>query len=89
VRESLVEWVRDQDVSSLPVQRVLVGDPGEGRRHVPAAEGSSDARDRAGLFSGTADGEARASGFTAAIPVVQSEDRDSREHPLADPARDD
>jgi small-conductance mechanosensitive channel len=89
VRESLVEWVRDQDVSSLPVQRVLVGDPGEGRRHVPAAEGSSDARDRAGLFSGTADGEARASEFTAAIPVVQSEDRDSREHPLADPARDD
>lgn len=87
VRESLVEWVRDQDGSSLPVQRVLVGDPGEGRRPDPAAGSVPEARDRAGLFSGTADGEARASEFTAAIPV-QSSERDDPEHPLAAPARD-
>jgi small-conductance mechanosensitive channel len=88
VRESLVEWVRDQDVSSLPVQRVLVGDPGDGRRHEPAAGETPEARDRAGLFSGTADGEARASEFTAAIPV-QSPEREGSEHPLTNPARDD
>jgi small-conductance mechanosensitive channel len=88
VRESLVEWVRDQDVSSLPVQRVLVGDPGDGRRREPAGGGTPEARDRAGLFSGTADGEARASEFTAAIPV-QSPEREGSEHPLTSPARDD
>ncbi len=89
VRESLVEWVREQDVSSLPVQRVLVGDPGQEARTDRGAEGPAESRERAGLFSGTADGEARASEFTAAIPVVQSDDPDSREHPLADPTRDD
>ena len=92
VRESLVEWVRDQDVSSLPVQRVLVGDPGDGRRREPSAESSPESRDRAGLFSGTADGEARASEFTAAIPVQSPEREGSEhpliEHPLTDPARD-
>ena len=92
VRESLVEWVRDQDVSSLPVQRVLIGDPGDGGRREPSAESSPEARDRAGLFSGTADGEARASEFTAAIPVQSPEREGSAhhviEHPLTDPARD-
>lgn len=89
VRESLVEWVRDQDVSSLPTQRVLVGEPIQNPRPHRGAEAPAESRERAGLFSGTADGEARASEFTAAIPVVQSEDPDSREHPLADPSRDD
>jgi small-conductance mechanosensitive channel len=88
VRESLVEWVRDKDAGSLPLQRVLVGDPGDGRPLEGATDAPAEARDRAGLFSGNADGEARASEFTAAIPV-QADERESREHPLLEPARDD
>ncbi|WP_458040357.1 MULTISPECIES: mechanosensitive ion channel family protein [Bacteria] len=88
VRESLVEWVRDEDAASLPLQRVLIGDPGQqGSSAMKTAE-PAEARDRAGLFSGNADGEARASEFTAAIPV-QEDARQSREHPLLEPARDD
>lgn len=87
VRESLVEWVREKDASSLPLQRVLVGDPGDGRPLDGPTEAPAETRDRAGLFSGTAEAEARASEFTAAIPV-QSPERADAEHPLTDPARD-
>lgn len=79
VREELVEWVRDQDRDALPRQRVLLGEAGEattdeGRADAaPRARRPDDAapRERAGLFSGSDEGEQRASEFTAAIPVVE------------------
>jgi hypothetical protein len=89
VREELVEWVRDQDQGALPRQRVLIGDPvgegaGEGRADAaPRADRSAGApRDRAGLFSGSDEGDQRASEFTAAIPVIES---DGEDHGLARP----
>lgn len=84
VRESLVEWVREKDALSLPLQRVLVGDPGDVQLSATQAGGAVEPRDRAGLFSGNADGEARATEFTSAVPV-QTSDRDHRDHPLIDP----
>lgn len=84
VREELVEWVREHGPEALPAQRVLVSEPGDGA----AIEGPTDAaaeprtpaepapRERAGLFSGSEEGEQRASEFTAAIPVVEADEAD-------------
>ncbi|BDZ55114.1 mechanosensitive ion channel family protein [Agromyces marinus] len=68
VREELVEWLRDEDAAALPQQRVIVGREASEPRSTPGAT------PRAGLFSGTADGENRASEFTQAIPVQRADE---------------
>lgn len=85
VREELVEWVREQDRDAMPTQRVLLGEPAdESRRGVGATDAAGAAphptepvpRERAGLFSGSEEGEQRASDFTAAIPLQDASEQD-------------
>jgi small-conductance mechanosensitive channel len=70
VREAIVTWVRSHDEHALPRQRVLVGSVRDAvERAGGARETSSVDPARPGLFSGTRDGDERASEFTQAIPV--------------------
>lgn len=86
VREELVEWVREHGSEALPAQRVLVSEPGaettvEGRADAaaePRLPAEPAPRERAGLFSGSEEGEQRASEFTAAIPVVEPDEPGDR-----------
>ncbi len=64
VREEMVAWVRRTNPDALPVQRVLVTQPAEETE----AEGTNTGAVE-GLFSGSAQGEARAARYTNAIPV--------------------
>ncbi len=64
VREEMVAWVRRTNPDALPVQRVLVTQPAEETE----AEGTNTGAVE-GLFSGSAQGEARAAQYTNAIPV--------------------
>jgi small-conductance mechanosensitive channel len=68
VREAMVAWVQRQAPEALPVQRVLMTED----RARPHDEPHADAPG-AGLFTGSVEAEERASHFTAAIPVQQSE----------------
>ncbi|MCK6067192.1 mechanosensitive ion channel family protein [Microbacterium sp. EYE_512] len=71
VREAMVTWMQHTMPAALPVQRVLVtsaGDP----QPAPAREHSPEPG--AGLFTGSAEAEERASAFTNAIPVIRPED---------------
>lgn len=69
VREEMVRWLQEKHPYALPRQRVEVEEPvtvqRDSRKH--------DAG-RSGLFSGSADGEARARQFTEAIPLPVDED---------------
>lgn len=76
VREEMVTWVRVTNPDALPVQRVLVTSPTEDVEHEHTETGSIE-----GLFSGSADAEARAAQYTNAIPVQQDTSDDE-----ADPA---
>lgn len=67
VREAMVAWVQRNAPDALPVQRVVLADPAEGRPEDPTPTGE------AGLFTGSAAAEARASSFTQAIPVIPSD----------------
>jgi small-conductance mechanosensitive channel len=70
VREAIVEWVRGNDDAALPRQRVLVGSvPEVAQSTDAAAEPVPGDPARAGLFSGTRDGDERASEFTQSVPV--------------------
>lgn len=72
VREAIVTWVRSHDEHALPQQRVLVGSSRDAmERPDGASETSSVDPARPGLFSGTRDGDERASEFTQAIPVAR------------------
>ncbi|GAA1700104.1 mechanosensitive ion channel [Microbacterium sediminicola] len=82
IREEMVAWVRRTNPDALPVQRVLLTDgagdaSGDHVRHEdPTPTGQTE-----GLFSGSADAEARAAQYTSAIPVVtdgEASDRDPR-----------
>tara|TARA_B100000678_G_scaffold62377_1_gene50644 strand:- start:5347 stop:6555 length:1209 start_codon:yes stop_codon:yes gene_type:complete len=64
VREEMVAWVRRTNPDALPVKRVLVTQPAEETE----AEGTNTGAVE-GLFSGSAQGEARAARYTNAIPV--------------------
>ncbi|WOF23188.1 mechanosensitive ion channel [Microbacterium betulae] len=68
VREEMVAWVQRTTPAALPVQRVLITEPDETALDEPvrAEEG--------GLFTGSAEAEARASTFTQAIPIVAEEE---------------
>ncbi|GAA4189740.1 mechanosensitive ion channel [Microbacterium oryzae] len=70
VREAMVAWVQRNAPDALPVQRVVLADPAEGRPEEPTPTGE------VGLFTGSAAAEARASSFTQAIPVISSDRAD-------------
>ncbi|MCX6503102.1 MAG: mechanosensitive ion channel [Microbacterium sp.] len=72
VREAMVTWMQQNMPAGLPVQRILMTEEEQHRTVEPHAGGEG------GLFTGSAEAEARASSFTQAIPVVD-----------ADPAGDD
>lgn len=69
VREEMVAWVRRTNPDALPVQRVLVTNPTE-----DVELEQSDGAVAEGLFSGSADAEARAAQYTNAIPVQDHAD---------------
>jgi small-conductance mechanosensitive channel len=72
VREAMVTWMQRTMPDALPVQRVLVTADGEAE----AQRGPQTAQEPgAGLFTGSAEAEQRASAFTHAIPIVPPEDR--------------
>lgn len=64
VREAMVSWVQSTMPSALPVQRVLMTEHDPHPEEEPAHTGDE------GLFTGSAEAEARASTFTQAIPIV-------------------
>jgi small-conductance mechanosensitive channel len=71
VRENLVEWIHTKDPAGLPRTRVeLIGDLP--RAHDGAAsKPSATQAEHAGLFTGTADAEERASQFTTPIQTIR------------------
>jgi small-conductance mechanosensitive channel len=67
VREQLVEWLHEKDVSALPVTRVqMVDEPVRARPKAPTT-------DTGGLFTGSPEAEHRAETFTTAIPLPHHE----------------
>ena len=64
VREAMVTWVQSTMPAALPVQRVLMTEP-EAQPIVEPVHTASE-----GLFTGSAEAEARASSFTQAIPII-------------------
>ncbi|MEV7693659.1 mechanosensitive ion channel domain-containing protein [Microbacterium sp. NPDC089189] len=68
VREAMVSWVQSAMPSALPVQRLLMTDAEPRTVHEPTPT------DAVGLFTGSAEAEARASTFTQAIPVISADD---------------
>lgn len=64
VREAMVTWMQQNMPAALPVQRVLMTEAEKHTTYEPDAGGE------AGLFTGSAEAEARASTFTQAIPVI-------------------
>jgi small-conductance mechanosensitive channel len=73
VRESMVTWMQQSMPAALPVQRVMMTEAEKHLTYEPDASGER------GLFTGSAEAEARASTFTQAIPVVGSGEGDSPE----------
>jgi small-conductance mechanosensitive channel len=71
VREAMVTWVQSTMPAALPVQRVLMTEP-ETRPSVEPVHTASE-----GLFTGSAEAEARASSFTQAIPIIGQADTDA------------
>jgi small-conductance mechanosensitive channel len=72
VREAMVTWLQHEMPDALPVQRVLLTEPEPaGAPHAPhpAAEPGE------GLFTGSVEAQERASAFTNAIPVVDTDER--------------
>lgn len=63
VRESLVAWIRDRYPQSLPRYRL------SGTRGEPVAVGEPDDADRARVFGGSSDGEARSHAFVGPAEV--------------------
>jgi hypothetical protein len=68
VREAMVTWVQSTMPAALPVQRVMMTQPEPN----PSAEPHQTPGE--GLFTGSAEAEARASTFTQAIPVISPAD---------------
>ncbi|WP_460775899.1 mechanosensitive ion channel family protein [Microbacterium sp. GXF7504] len=70
VREAMVTWMQQEMPAALPVQRVLMTEE-------PAiTQAEPDASGEGGLFTGSAEAEARASTFTQANPVISDQDAD-------------
>ncbi|MDF2555944.1 MAG: mechanosensitive ion channel protein MscS, partial [Microbacterium sp.] len=68
VREAMVTWVQSTMPAALPVQRVLMTEHEATPDLEPVGTGGE------GLFTGSAEAEARASSFTQAIPVISGAD---------------
>nr|WP_238707132.1 mechanosensitive ion channel domain-containing protein [Microbacterium lushaniae] len=73
VREAMVTWMQHTMPDALPVQRVLVTSAGDAH---PAPARDASSQPGAGLFTGSAEAEERASAFTNAIPVIRSDERE-------------
>ncbi|EAR25911.1 mechanosensitive ion channel family protein [marine actinobacterium PHSC20C1] len=67
VREEMVDWLQSKNPAALPRQRVLMVE-NEARARTKA---STEPQDR-GLFSGSAEADARRQEFTGAIPVDEN-----------------
>jgi small-conductance mechanosensitive channel len=67
VREEMVDWLQAKNPAALPRQRVLMVE-NEARTR---SKGSTEAQDR-GLFSGSAEADARRQEFTGAITVHEN-----------------
>lgn len=76
VREAMVSWVQETMPAALPVQRVLMTDPEAPADPRRPAKPESASSGGTGLFTGSAEAEARASTFTQAIPIVTPEPDD-------------
>ncbi|GAA3642552.1 mechanosensitive ion channel [Microbacterium awajiense] len=75
VREELVAWARTSAPASLPVQRVELSQFATVADAEKAdAPESTAPHPREGLFSGSEDADRRAAEFTAAIPIVRSDE---------------
>ncbi len=68
VREAMVTWMQQDMPGGLPVQRLLLTEA------TPSGPAEPDAGGEAGLFTGSAEAEARASTFTQANPVVGADE---------------
>ncbi|WP_062301055.1 mechanosensitive ion channel family protein [Demequina subtropica] len=77
VREAMVLWIQSVMPDAAPAQRVLVSEqaaaPSAPKRRTTKVEHAGDA----GLFTGSAEAEERASHFTSAIPRVRGEEDDA------------
>ena len=70
VREAMVVWMQEHAPAALPVQRVLM------TREEAVRHAEPDAGGEGGLFTGSAEAEARASTFTQANPVIAPDEPD-------------
>ena len=71
VRERLIDWMQRHSPASLPRQRVELTEEPEQTERPPRARSEEEGR----LFSGSPEGEQRASQFTDAIPVVRPDEQ--------------
>lgn len=72
VREAMVRWVQEHNPQALPVQRVMVTEPGE---TAAPADPAHAAPSEAALFSGSREAEERASLYTQSMPVIPPRER--------------
>jgi small-conductance mechanosensitive channel len=72
VREAMVRWVQEHNPQALPVQRVMVTEPGEA---AAPADPAHAAPSEAALFSGSREAEERASLYTQSTPVIPPRER--------------
>ncbi|HEX4058218.1 MAG TPA: mechanosensitive ion channel domain-containing protein [Galbitalea sp.] len=71
VREAMVDWVQHHNPQTMPRTRITLGDAEIGEQAPPKPRGKQAPKtDQIGLFTG-ADGEKRASEFTAPTPIVR------------------
>jgi small-conductance mechanosensitive channel len=72
VREAMVDWIQRQNPQTMPRTRITIGGDEIGHAQAPSKTRGKDAptTDQIGLFTG-ADGQQRASEFTAPTPIVR------------------
>jgi len=72
VREAMVEWIQHQNPQTMPRTRITIGGDELGEPKAAAKSRGKEApkTDQIGLFTG-ADGQQRASEFTAPTPIVR------------------
>jgi small-conductance mechanosensitive channel len=70
VRESMVDWIQNQNPQTMPRTRVTIGDDEIGDAPAKARRKEAPKTDQIGLFTGP-DGKQRAREFTAPVPVIR------------------
>lgn len=73
VREAMVEWIHRTDPAALPRQRVQMIEPGE----KPAPKRRGPRGEHEGVFSGSAEAEARRETMTKSQPIVRPAEGDA------------